>query len=346
VTLVFRHPVVAIAVAKIRELLREPEALFWVFVFPILLALALGIAFRTKGPDELAVGVQSGEDAARIRDVLDASPDLRAEVLEPDDAKRRLRKGEVALVVIPEPTRVYWFDPTRPESRLARLAVDDALQRDAGRVDPMHPTTREMTERGSRYIDFLIPGLLGMNLMGTGMWGIGFYIVDARSKHLLKRMVATPMRRWHFLAGQIGGRLLFLVLEVAVLVAFARLLFDVPLRGSLAALAIVSIAGALAFAGLGLLVASRARTLEGVSGLMNFVMMPMWILSGIFFSTSRFPEVMQPVVQVLPLTALNDALRAVMIDGATLAGVAADLTLVVAWGVTAFAGAVALFRWT
>jgi len=340
------NPIVMLTRTKIRELAREPEALFWVFVFPVLLALALGVAFRARGPEELPIGVQEGARAAWVRDALAATPGLRAAILEPEAARRALRRGEVDLVVIPGDEWTYWYDPTRPESRLARLAVDDALQRASGRRDAHATAAREMTETGSRYIDFVLPGLLGMNLMGTGMWGVGFYIVDARSKRLLKRLVATPMRRSHYLLGQLSGRLIFLLLEVAVIVVFARLVFDVPLRGSVLTLGLVSVLGGLTFCGLGLLVASRARTIEGVSGLMNVVMLPMWILSGIFFSASRFPGVMQPLVQALPLTALNDALRAVMIDGAGLAQVSGEILITGFWGLAAFAGALLLFRWS
>ncbi len=219
------------------------------------------------------------------------------------------------------------------------------MQRAAGRTDVRATAVREMRETGSRYIDFLVPGLIGMNLMGTGMWGIGFSIVNARSRNLLKRLVATPMQRSHYLLGQLIGRMVFLVLEVGVILAFARLVFDVPIRGSLAAVAAVTLLGAGTFAGLGLLVASRARTIEGVSGLMNLVMLPMWILSGTFFSTSRFPATMQPWIQALPLTAVNDALRAVMLDGAGLSSLAAPLAVTAAWGGLAFAAALRLFRW-
>jgi ABC transporter DrrB family efflux protein len=202
-----------------------------------------------------------------------------------------------------------------------------------------------MTEKGSRYIDFLVPGLLGMNLMGTGMWGIGFSIVNSRSRKLLKRLGATPMRRSEFLLAQMIGRMVFLFLEVTVLLAFAWWAFDVPIRGSLVVLALVAVLSATAFAGLGLLVASRARTIEGVSGLMNLVMLPMWLLSGTFFSTSRFPDVIQPAVRALPLTAVNNALRAVILDGAGLAALAGDLLIVAGWAVAAFAAALILFRW-
>ena len=339
------QPVWQLSLTKARELYREPEALFWVFVFPVLLALALGIAFRSSGPEEISIGVQRGAGAEAIERALENAEGFRPAVLDPDEARQRLRTGRVALVVIPGEPLTYWYDPTRQESESARMAVNDALQSDAGRVDVVAVKTREMNEKGSRYIDFLIPGLLGMNIMGTGMWGIGFYIVTARQKKLLKRLVATPMSRSQFLLGQIFGRLFLLVFEVGVLVAFATLLFDVPLRGSLLTLAFVSVLGAMTFAGMGLLVASRAKTIEGVSGLMNVVMMPLWILSGIFFSTSRFPDAMQPVVQALPLTALNDALREVMLDGASLFSILDEVALTAAWGVVTFAVALAIFRW-
>ncbi len=339
------HPLWQLTLGKLREFVREPEAIFWVIVFPILLALVLGIAFRSRGPDTIAIGVESGEGAASVARTLDGAPGLRAEVLEEADAREALRDGKVALVVVPGPEPAFRYDPTRSESRTARLAVDDALQRAAGRTDPVKFRDETVSERGSRYIDFLVPGLLGMNLMGTGMWGIGFAIVSARSKNLLKRLIATPMRRSHYLLGQMFGRMVFLVFEVGALVGFARWAFDVPFRGSIAAFAAVTATGALAFAGLGLLTASRARTTEGVSGLMNVVMLPMWMCSGVFFSSSRFPDFAQPAIRALPLTALNDALRALMLDGAPLARVAGEVAIVAAWGVAAFAAALYLFRW-
>jgi ABC-type multidrug transport system permease subunit len=198
---------------------------------------------------------------------------------------------------------------------------------------------------GSRYIDFLIPGLLGMNLLGSGIWGVGFSVVQARQRKLLKRYMATPMRKSHYLLSFILSRLVFLIVEVVALVGFGWLLFGVAVRGSFASLAGITVLGSFSFAGLGLLVASRAKTIEGVSGLMNLVMLPMWILSGTFFSYSRFPDAMIPFVKALPLTALNDALRAVMIDGAAVTSLGAPLAVVVAWGAVSFVIALKIFRW-
>jgi len=339
------HPLVHLSRVKFLEFVREPEAIFWVLVFPVLLSLALGIAFRAKSPEPLAVAVCDGAGAAEAARALGTDSGLRPKVLAEHEAQQSLRTGRVALVVIPGETTTYWFDPARDESRVARLAADAALQRAAGRVDPRATTIREMTEKGSRYIDFLVPGLLGMHLMGTGMWGIGISIVTARSRGLLKRLVATPMRKRDYLLGQMLGRMVFLIPEVAVLVGFAHVAFGVPVNGSLAALAAISGLGAMAFTGIGLLVAARPRTIEGVSGLMNFVMLPMWIFSGVFFSPSRFPDAMLPLIRLLPLTALNDALRAVMIDGVSLASVAGELGILCAWGAVAFAVALRLFRW-
>src|SRR3989475_3405644 len=201
---------------------------------------------------------------------------------------------------------VYRYDSTRTESRLARLEVDDVLQRARGRTDPAAVRDERVTEPGSRYIDFLIPGLLGMNLMGSGLWGVGFAVVQARSKKLLKRLMATPMRRSEYLLSFILSRLVFLVVEIAALVGFGWVMFRVGIRGSITALALVTVLGALSFAGLGMLVASRARTVEAVSGLMKLVLLPMWILSGTIFSYTRFPDAMQPFSHAVPLTALND----------------------------------------
>lgn len=340
------HPLVQLTLVKIRDLLREKEALFWVFVFPLLLAVALGIAFRGQEASPVPVGVVAGPGAEGLAGALRGSAQLDVrEFAGEDEAGDALRRGRVAIVVLPGDPPTYWYDPTRQDSAFARLATDQAVQRGAGRVDPVRPEAREMTETGSRYIDFLLPGLIGMNLMGTGMWGVGYGIVEYRTKGILKRLAATPMRRSHFLLAQILGRLAFVIAEVAVLLGFGRLAFGVPMRGSYALFVAIAVLGGMAFAGIGLSTAARTKTVEGAAGLIQLVQLPMWILSGIFFSTSRFPEAMQPVVKVLPLTALLDALRGVMLDGAGIAQVAGPLAITAAWGATAFALALAGFRW-
>jgi ABC-2 type transport system permease protein len=334
-----------LALARMREFYREPEAVFWVFGFPIVLAFALGLAFRNTGPGALQIGVAAGPGDSTLAATLDSSPRLVAAVLDSATARTRLRTGRIAMLVVPGEPIVYRYDSTRTESGLARLQADEVLQRARGRRDLVAIRDDRTTAPGSRYIDFLIPGLLGMNLLGSGIWGVGFSVVQARQKKLLKRYMATPMKRSHYLLSFILSRLVFLILEVVALVGFGWLLFHVAVRGSFLTLAGITILGAFAFAGLGLLVASRAKTIEGVSGLMNLVMLPMWILSGTFFSYSRFPDAMIPFVKALPLTALNDALRAVMIDGASVATLSAPLAIVAAWGAVSFGIALKIFRW-
>jgi ABC-2 type transport system permease protein len=330
---------------RVKEFLREPEAVFWVFAFPVLLSFALGIAFKNRGPKPIHVGVEDGPQAAATAASLAADPGMEVEVLDAATAANDLRTGDVQVVVVPGADLTLRYDSTREESHLARLVVTNALQKAAGRQDVAEIREQRVTDVGSRYIDFLIPGLLGMNIMGTGMWGVGFAVVKARQGKLLKRFLASPMRRSEYLLSHILARLVFLALEVISVLAFAVLVFHVPVRGSLAALALIVVLGAMTFSGFGLLVASRAKTIEGVSGLMNVVMVPMWICSGVFFASSNFPDAIQPVIKALPLTALNDALRAVMIDGDSLASVAGLIAVVAVWGVVSFVAALRLFRW-
>lgn len=342
------HPLVQLTRVRYREFFREPEAVFWVFIFPVLLAAGLGIAFRNRAPERTGVAVVAVDTgAAGLAAALRGAADLEVAVLGDSAAAEALRTGEVALVVVPAPDgRLgYRYDDTRPESRIARLVVDDALQRAAGRGDPVSVSDRLVHERGSRYIDFLVPGLLGMNLMGSGIWGVGFAIVDARKKRLLKRLIATPMSRPQFLASFVLSRLTLLVIEVGLLLGFGALVFGVPLRGSLVVLVTLCLLSSLAFTSLGLLVASRVQTMEGASGLMNLVMLPMWIFSGVFFSASRFPDSLQPFIQALPLTAVVDALRANILRGAGWDAIAPELVIILAWLGVSFLLALKLFRW-
>jgi ABC-2 type transport system permease protein len=343
------HPLLELTSAKTKQFIREPEAVFWVFAFPLLLAIALGLAFRAKGPDQIPVGVASvapaDPAAARATEALAHDPGLLVRRFPPREGREALRTGKISLLIEAGPPAVFHFDETRPDSRIARLEADDALQRAAGRRDLLAVRSVKMTEKGSRYIDFLIPGLLGLNLMGTGIWSIAFSVTTARSRHILKRLVATPMHRSDYLLSQILGRLVFLIPEVIVLVGIGWLLFDVGVRGSLLLLLVTCLLGAMSFCGMGLLIAARVKTVEGASGLANLVLMPMWLLSGVFFSSERFPDAVQPIIKALPLTALNQALRGIMTEGRGLAGVAPQLAIVAAWGLVCFAVALKIFRW-
>ena len=339
------HPLRELTLARLREFLREPEAVFWTFGFPLMLAVGLGIAFRDRPIEIVRVDVQQAERAQDVVAQLSSRDDVVVALHGEAECRERLRTGKSALVVVPGDPVTFVFDPSRPESALARARVDDILQRAAGRHDPVRTADARVTEPGSRYIDFLVPGLLGMNLMGGSMWGVGFAIVDMRVKKLLKRLAATPMTRTNFLWSLAGSRLLFMLPEVVVILGTGMLLFGMPVRGSWMAILSLAILGAVSFAGLGMLAACRAQRIETVSGLMNFIMVPMWLLSGIFFSSERFPALLQPLVQALPLTQLNDALRAVILEGASLVSQGWRILALAAWGVIPFGLALRWFRW-
>jgi ABC-type multidrug transport system permease subunit len=333
---------VQLTFARFRLFFREPDAIFWIFVFPILLALGLGIAFRNRPPEVTKIGVVGTNLAATLR----ADKDLSVAAMDRGSGELALRTGRIQLLAISTPSGViYRYDDTNPEARTARLLTDYALQRSSGRPDPFKTKDNLVREPGSRYIDFVVPGLLGMNLMGSSIWGLGLAIVDFRQKKLLKRLVASPMRRWEYLASFLLSRLVILPFEVIAFLGFSILVFGVPLRGSLWQLAVLCIIASLCFNALGLLTACRARTIEAVSGLMNLVMLPMWILSGIFFSADRFPAVVQPVIRALPLTAVIDAFRANMLQGSGFASLHRELTVIIAWFVVPFFLALRLFRW-
>ncbi|QDU78259.1 Inner membrane transport permease YbhR [Bremerella volcania] len=340
------RPLTQLVIARLKEFYREPEAVFWVYGFPILMTVALGVAFREQPEQTFRVEV-IGSQAEVARTALGQDSRFHLGDSDEEAAKERLRTGRTDLVVTASGTKEfdYLLVPTRPESQLARNEVDLVLQAAAGRVNAAEVTSTELSAPGGRYIDFLVPGLLGMGLMGGGLWGLGFVVVDMRLRKLLKRFLATPMRKTDFLASLMISRLIFMVPEVLLLLVFAWLVFGVQIAGNLLTVVFFILLGAVSFAGLGLLIACRAKTLETVSGLMNLVMLPMWVLSGIFFSRERFPEFLQPAIRLLPLTALNDALRGVMLEGVGLFSLAHETIVLVLWGVVSFVVALRFFRW-
>lgn len=334
--------------ARLREFLREPAAVFWVYGFPMIMIVTLGTAFRSQPIEAIKVSVIASSADHPTAAALQQNERFQVTAVSEEAATLGLRTGKTDLVIKPSDSAgdlEFRFDPTRPGSVLARDAANDALQRSAGRIDPIETQNTLITEPGSRYVDFLVPGLIGMSLMGGGMWGVGFAIVDMRIRKLLKRFLATPMRRSDFLLGMMISRLLFMIPEFVLLLAFARVAFGVQSAGGYASVIVLILLGAIQFAGIGLLVASRASTIETVSGLMNLVMLPMWIFGGIFFSAERFPAITQPIIQLLPISPLISSLRAVMLEGASLLDLGPQLGLMALWSTLTFAIALRIFRW-
>ena len=337
------RPLVQLTLLRFREFVREPEAIFWTLLFPVLLTTGLGVAFRNQAPDVMRIAAVT----PALADALAREPMLLVDRLDATAAGTALSTGRVVLVAEPglHGSVIYRYDDTNPEGRTARMIADRALQIASGRVDPVPVQDDLAREVGSRYIDFLVPGLVGMGIMSNAVWGLGFSIVDARRRKLMKRIVATPMRRMDYLLSFQIWRMFLLVFEVGVPVVFGMIAFGVPVRGSILELSAISVLGSLAFSALGLLIASRARTIEAVSGLMNLILVPMWILSGVFFSSERFPDAAQPYIKALPLTALVDALRANMLQAATFGDVAPSLAALGTCLVLCFALSMKMFRW-
>jgi ABC-type multidrug transport system permease subunit len=295
--------------------------------------------------------VIAGDGAQKTLAMLQNSPagsTIRATVLYRDAALNAFHVGkyDLAIEANADGSYTYYYDPARPESVLSRAEIDAALQSAAGRKDALTTSAQSSSEPGSRYIDFLIPGLLGMNLMNSGMWGVGFALVEMRQRKLLKRFIATPMRRSDFLLALTSSRLVLMVIEVGLLLGFGVLVFHMRVRGSILSVIFLGMLGAVTFGGVGLLTACRAQKIESVSGLINLVMMPMWIFSGVFFSYDKFPAMAHPFIKALPLTALNDALRATIIEGASLGSQSGRLLVLAIWGGVSFILALRWFRWT
>jgi ABC-type multidrug transport system permease subunit len=348
-----RIALVELTISRFREFWREPGAVFWAFGFPLALALGLGLAFREQ--DRPLPRVATGEVVdpwlTETLESLDAAGAVVLVSVPAGELARALRTGAVDIAVSRAGGAAevgsglaYRFDPDRDMARTARLTLDDLLQRAAGREDRLGAIDLPADSR-TRYIDFLFPGILGMTLMSSSIWGIGYTLALMRRRKLLKRLAATPMRRSDFLLSMFLSRALFLFVETIALLVFAHFVFAIDVEGSLAAFFLLALLGAASFAGIALLVAARVESVEAANGWLNFATMPMWLLSGLFFSYERFPELLHLPIRLLPLTALNDGLRAIANEGRGLMSLPFEIAVLVAWAIVTFVLALRLFRW-
>jgi ABC-type multidrug transport system permease subunit len=352
------HPFLQLYFSRLREFYRQPARIFWVYGFPTVLAICLGLAFRNRPPESFEVDVVNSPVSVPVQEALESynakaklqkKPGFSITLSTPEEATRRLETSKAPLVVEVGESEshpvAYRYDPTRPEAASIRAAVDAVIQESRGRTNPVPTTDITEVKPGSRYIDFLIPGLIGVNTMGGGLWGIGFLLVNFRIAKLLKCFLATPMPRRDFLLALLSARMTFLIPDLTILLLLGTIGFGMPIRGNLLLVILLDVLGGLAFAGIGLLVASRAQSTETVSGLMNLVMLPMWIFSGVFFSADRFKAIGW-FVQALPLTQLLNGLRDVILEGKGLVDVAPAMAILAAWAIGSFLLALKLFRWT
>lgn len=365
-----------LVVAHSREIIREPEVIFWGVIFPMLISLGLGIAF-TKKPDitrNVAL-IQSSQISASAP----AEPDItkylphhieqvnfdpkgpRYELIQHDarmgnttfifirtdwdNAMTLMKRGFLSVAITEDDGRLYYhFDPANMDAQLTYLKLSKILNRAPSPAEG-NDNIYALTVRGTRYIDFLVPGLIAMGIMMSCMWGISYGVIEKRSQKLLRRMVATPMRKSHFLASLMFVRIALNLIESALLVIFAYLVFDISIQGNLAALLLIFFAGNIAFSGIAVFVSSRTGKTETGNGLINVVVMPMMVLSGIFFSYHNFPEWSHPFIRKLPLTLLTDGLRAVFIEGAGLTEAFLPFVVLTATGLLFFAVGLKIFKW-
>lgn len=337
------HQLTQLVLGRIREFTREPEAVFWAILFPVLLAAGLGIAFAGRPESVLKVGTSSSTIAQALRQ----EPGLDVTEYSGDEVRSALTSGKIALDVEPgtDGSVLFRYDDTSPDGRTARRLAEAAIQRAAGRVDPVKTSDDITREPGSRYIDFLVPGLIGIGIMSNAVWGLGFSIVDARRRKLTKRLIATPMSRVQFLLSYLIWRKIILFVEVGVPLVFGAIAFGVPIRGHWIDIIILSVLTSFTFAAIGILIACRAKTIEALSGLVNLTIMPMWVCSGVFFSAQRFPDFAQPIIRALPLTAFIDAMRGIQLQGLSLASFGREVATLIVWMVVCFVLALKLFRW-
>ncbi len=336
-----------LCLTRLREFVRHPDVLFWTYGFPLLMLLAMGLAFRNTAMAPMTIEV-IGPRADAVAAALNQPPKILATASSDNNWRKRLQSGKANVVVVTDDDAnrfEFWSEPTRVESQLARMTVETVLLKDRIASSPLQIEDKHLEEVGSRYIDFFVPGMLALNLMGGGLWGVGFVIVDMRIRKLLKRLMATPMQRWHFLLSILIVRLLFSICEVTVILLFSYAMFGVVCRGSILHLIVVMGIGGATFGGIGLLLASRVKTSEAIGGLMNLIMLPMWIVGGVFFSSERFPDQIQPLLKSLPFVALVDSLRSIMMDGASISALGVPLLVMFMWGVACTAIALKIFRW-
>jgi ABC-type multidrug transport system permease subunit len=363
--------------ALFREIIREPGVLFWGILFPILMSLGLGLAF-TKKTDVIRkvaiinLNVSGSEEKGNsvVASFLHQNCELNAPdktdswqwkytirdeklgnsvflfyKMKWEEAVKLLKRGTINVLVLGKKDSVeYHFDPMNPDAQLTYLKLSTIVGK--GEIQPVQDSEiKPLTVTGTRYIDFLVPGLIAMGVMMSSMWGISYGIIEKRSKKLLRRLVATPMKRSHFLIALITVRITMNFLESLVLFLFALFAFKMTIQGSISALILIFLAGNIAFAGIAVLVSSHTSNTEVGNGLINFVVFPMMVLSGIFFSYQNFPEWSLPVIKNLPLTMLTDGIRSIFNEGAGYNEVTIPILILVAIGALFFSVGLKIFKW-
>jgi ABC-2 type transport system permease protein len=361
-----------------REIIREPGVLFWGILFPILMSLGLGIAFTKKADviRKVAVMNSSGPTGnARDTGIIYSFLNEKCEKNLPgnkttyhwkyiikddklgnsiflfyemgwDEAIKLLKRGTInVLLVDNQGSAEYHFDPMNPDAQLTYLKLINIIGTGNVKSVTASAEVKPLTVTGTRYIDFLVPGLISMGVMMSSMWGISYGLIEKRSKKLLRRLVATPMKKSHFLIALITVRVTMNFIESFVLFIFALFAFKMTIQGDITALILMFLAGNIAFAGIAVFVSSNTSNTEVGNGLINFVVFPMMVLSGIFFSYQNFPDWSLPAIRLLPLSMLTDGIRSIFNEGAGYHEVTIPILILTATGVVFFTAGLKIFKW-
>ncbi len=357
--------VLQVAIARLREFFREPVAIFWVYGFPQVILLTLGFTFTDRAPEVLHVDLVGGQGTAghvaHLHNRLEANGRLVPQITSKPEGLQRLRQVRSSAVVViqasrkelqGQPTYELHYDPDRVDSMQARALLESVLLRSL--LSQARPEAdwassriviRERQAIGGRYVDFLVPGLLAVGVMGGSLVGVGYTLVEMRMRRLLRVYLATPLSTGELFAGLMVARLAFLVAEVLFVLIVAGVVFGVGVVGSGWLLLASLLLGTITFLAVGLLIGARGRTLEAASGWVSVLMLVQWVLCGVFFNRGIFPEHWQPLLKLLPLTALVDATRGVMLQGDTLVDLWDEWLILLGWTVAVLPAALWRFRW-
>lgn len=340
-----------------KEFYREPGIIFWAILFPIILAIGLGFAFSENANLTRKVAlVKSSLISSEKHSMLQNNSFIEAgnnemgittyHLLEVnwEGAIQMIKKGKTSIIIqLGKDSLTYHFDPSNPEAKLAYLQLSNTLDGDSAEINSGNVNV--LSQTGTRYIDFLLPGLLGMGIMMNCMWGVSYSNVNKRSKMLLRRMVATPMRKTYYILAQFIARLLLSLLEGTLLFTITYLVFEVPITGSIAGILLLYITGNFAFTGIAMLTSSRTSNPQVANGLINLVILPMMLLSGIYFSYHNFPEPVITIIELLPLTLIVNDMRAIFLEGAGFASIIPVSLVLTGVGVVFFVMGLRIYKW-
>lgn len=365
-----RRPIVQLILIQLREFYREPGILFWAFVFPIAMAWGLGIAFTHKIEQKrnIAFIECTAQPDTQFRKILNRFSKTDTALVNGikysirigndkigytnfrfmpatwENARKHLKSGSILLIIEEKEGKLlYHYDPFSSEAQLTYMQLSSFINK--GSSIESEAEIRPLTQKGSRYIDFLIPGLIAMDLMMSTLWGISYSLIEKRSKKLLRRMVATPMKKSSFLFAQLIARLILNIFEALILFVFANYYFGFTLEGKFVTLVILYLSGMLCFTGISILLSSRTSNTYVGNGLINAIVMPMTVLSGIFFSYHNFPDVVLPYIQAFPLTMLADGLRGIFIEGTGLKEIILPSLVLSGIGITTFITGLKIYKW-